>query len=63
MLDGKNKELVYSFEKMTNENRDEINRFRTENDRLNQENMELISKVSKLTNEIDSLKTHSEKVQ
>jgi len=63
MLDGKNKELVYSFEKMTNENRDEINRFRSENDRLNQENMELISKVSKLTNEIDSLKTHSEKVQ
>jgi len=63
LLDGKNKDLVNSFERMTTENRDCINKYRSENEKLNHQNMDLISKASKLSNELDALRSQSDKLQ
>lgn len=63
LLDGKNKDLVSSFERMTTENRDCINKYRSENEKLNHQNMDLISKASKLSNELDALRSQSDKLQ
>ena len=63
VLESKNKDLVSSFERMTTDNRDCINKYRSENEKLNAHNMDLISKASKLNNELEALRNQSDKLQ
>lgn len=48
---------------MTAENRECINKYRSENEKLNAHNMDLISKASKLNNELEALRNQSDKMQ